>query len=109
MRELLSVNAAVLPLFRDSGIAKGTGVAMPDLRQIVNEYVRKNELCPPDAPDKSQVRMNPEIAAILLEKGENNVVQLTWNQIFQRLPKKMGQCYSLEYPGQPPIFKKVGT
>jgi len=108
VRELLSVNASVLPLFRDAGITKGTGVTIPDLRKVVTEYVRKNELCPPDAPDKSRVAMNPELAAILLEKGENNVVALTWNQIFQRLPKKMGQCYSLEYPGQPPIFKKGG-
>jgi len=108
VREMLSVNASVLPLFRDAGVTKGTGVSMPDMRRIVTDYVRKNDLCPADAADKSRVKMNPEIAGILLEKGENNVVELTWNQIFQRLPKKMGQCYSLEYPGQPPIFKKGG-
>ena len=90
---MLSVNASVLPLFRDAGVTKGTGVSMPDMRRIVTDYVRKNDLCPADAADKSRVKMNPEIAGILLEKGENNVVELTWNQIFQRLPKKMGQCY----------------
>jgi len=108
VKELLSVNAGVLPLFRDAGVPKGTGLAMPDIRRIVTDYVRRNDLCPPDSADKSRVTMNPEMAGILLEKGENNVVQLTWNQIFQRLPKKMGQCYSLEYPGQPPIIKKGG-
>jgi len=108
VKEMLSVNANVLPLFRDAGLTKGTGVSAADMRKIVTDYVRRNELCPVDAADKSRVKMNPEIAGILLEKGENDVVELTWNQIFQRLPKKMGQCYSLEYPGMPPIFKKGG-
>ena len=90
---MLSVNATVLPLFRNAGVSKGAGVTPSDMRKIVTEYVRQNELCPADAADKSRVKMNPEIAGILLEKGENNVFELTWNQIFQRLPKKMGQCY----------------
>ena len=94
VKEMLSINANVLPLFKDAGLTKGAGVTMPDMRSVVTEYVRKNDLGPAaDAADKSRVKLNPEMAGILLEKGENNVVELTWNQIFTRLPKKMGQCY----------------
>ncbi|XP_052685586.1 eukaryotic translation initiation factor 2D-like [Crassostrea angulata] len=102
--EMLSFNAAVLPLVKELGMQKGSAVTGSELRNIINEYVRKNNL--QDEKNKSKVTLDPLLASIVLNKGENDVTQLRWDDLTSRIAGKMQNVFKVEFQGQPPIIRK---
>uniref|UniRef100_A0A669CM71 Eukaryotic translation initiation factor 2D n=1 Tax=Oreochromis niloticus TaxID=8128 RepID=A0A669CM71_ORENI len=81
---LYSVSARLEPLFLNANKRKGATLHPAEVRSIVTEYVKSNEL-------KSEYQ---------------EVVSLKWDDLFSRTLGRMQECYQAVFPGQPPIIKK---
>nr|XP_046253557.1 eukaryotic translation initiation factor 2D isoform X2 [Scatophagus argus] len=102
---LYSVSARVEPLFMDANKRKGAILQPTEVRNIVTEYVKKNELV--DENNKNYVTINPALCDCLLEKSEyQEVDSLKWDDLFSRTLGRMQECYQVVFPGQAPIIKK---
>ncbi|XP_042347858.1 eukaryotic translation initiation factor 2D [Plectropomus leopardus] len=102
---LYSVSARLEPLFLDAKKRKGTILQPAEVRHIVTEYVKTNELV--DENNKNYVTINPTLCDCLLEKSEYQEVQfLKWDDLFSRTLGRMQECYQVVFPGQAPITKK---
>ncbi|XP_044067813.1 eukaryotic translation initiation factor 2D [Siniperca chuatsi] len=102
---LYSVSARLEPLFLDVNKRKGTILQPAEVRNIVTEYVKKNELV--DENNKNYVTINPTLCDCLLEKSEYQEVEsLKWDDLFSRTLGRMQECYQVVFPGQAPIKKK---
>eukprot|EP00064_Thunnus_orientalis_P001949 superscaffoldBa00000133_g1953 len=102
---LYSVSARLEPLFVDSNKRKGTILQPTEVRGIVTEYVKKNELV--DKINKNYVTINPTLCDCLLEKSEYQEIEsLKWDDLFSRTLGKMQECYQVVFPGQAPLIKK---
>ena len=94
--ELVLVTDVVKPIF--PGLPKGKGMNKSEARAAVKEYVLKENLQNPN--DKRSVTLNPILAGIVLGKGENSVVSLTWEEVYNRVLQKMPPGYSMEFPAK---------
>uniref|UniRef100_A0A3B4UQH6 Eukaryotic translation initiation factor 2D n=1 Tax=Seriola dumerili TaxID=41447 RepID=A0A3B4UQH6_SERDU len=84
---------------------KGAILQPVEVRNIVTEYVKKNELV--DGNNKNYVTINPTLCDCLLEKSEYQEVEsLKWDDLFSRTLRRMQECYQVVFPGQTPIIKK---
>ncbi|XP_034552244.1 eukaryotic translation initiation factor 2D [Notolabrus celidotus] len=102
---LYSVPARLEPLFLDANKRKGMILQPAEVRHIVTEYVKNNELV--DENNKNFVTINPTLCDCLLEKSEyQEVDSLKWDDLFSRTLGRMQECYEVVYPGQAPIRKK---
>nr|XP_019951500.1 PREDICTED: eukaryotic translation initiation factor 2D [Paralichthys olivaceus] len=102
---LYSVSARLESLFLDANKRKGTILQPAEVRGIITEYVKKNELV--DEINKNYVTINPTLCDCLLEKSEYHEVEsLKWDDLFSRTMGRMQECYEVVYPGQRPIIKK---
>ncbi|XP_013871812.1 eukaryotic translation initiation factor 2D [Austrofundulus limnaeus] len=102
---LYSVSARLEPLFLDAKKRKGSTMNAAEVRSIITEYVKKNELV--DENNKNFVIINPTLCDCLLEKSEYQEVEaLKWDDLFSRTLGRMQECYQLIFPGQAPIIKK---
>ncbi|XP_040911562.1 eukaryotic translation initiation factor 2D [Toxotes jaculatrix] len=102
---LYSVSARVEALFLDANKRKGTILQPAEVRNIVTEYVKKNELV--NENNKNFVTINPTLCDCLLEKSEYQEVEsLKWDDLFSRTLGRMQECYQVVFPGQTPIIKK---
>ncbi|XP_019123305.1 eukaryotic translation initiation factor 2D [Larimichthys crocea] len=102
---LYSVSARLEPLFLEANKRKGTILQPVEVRTIVTEYVKKNELV--DEINKNYVTINPTLCDCLLEKSEYQEIEsLKWDDLFSRTLGRMQECYQVVFPGQPPIKKK---
>ncbi|XP_040007517.1 eukaryotic translation initiation factor 2D [Xiphias gladius] len=102
---LYSVSARLEPLFLDANKRKGTILQPAEVRSIVMEYVKKNELVVEN--NKNYVTINPTLCDCLLEKSEYQEVEsLKWDDLFSRTLGRMQECYQVMFPGQTPIIKK---
>uniref|UniRef100_A0A8C9VTE2 Eukaryotic translation initiation factor 2D n=1 Tax=Scleropages formosus TaxID=113540 RepID=A0A8C9VTE2_SCLFO len=94
---LYVVSARLEPLFQDSQKRKGAVLSPEEVRTIITEYVKKNELV--DEHNKNFININPALCDCLLEKSEyQEVEKLKWDDLFT--------SYKLLFPGQEPIIKK---
>ncbi|CAL8276057.1 unnamed protein product [Boreogadus saida] len=102
---LYSVSARVEPLFREANKRKGTVLQPGEVRTIITEYVKANELV--DENNKNYVHINPILCDCLLEKSEYHEVSiLKWDDLFSRTLSKMQECSQFVIAGQQPIMKK---
>ncbi|XP_055748996.1 eukaryotic translation initiation factor 2D [Salvelinus fontinalis] len=102
---LYSVSSRLEPLFQDAKKRKGTVLQPSEVRAIITDYVKRNELV--DENNKNYVIINPILCDCLLEKSEYQEVEaLKWDDLFSRTLYKMQHCHQLVFPGQPPIVKK---
>ncbi|MED6241137.1 hypothetical protein ATANTOWER_031751 [Ataeniobius toweri] len=102
---LYSVSSRLEPLFLDTNKRKGTTMHPAEVRSIVTDYVKKNELV--DENNKNYVTINPTLCDCLLEKSEYQEVEsLKWDDLFSRTLGRMQECYQVVFPGQAPIVKK---
>ncbi|XP_068189560.1 eukaryotic translation initiation factor 2D isoform X1 [Antennarius striatus] len=102
---LYSVNARVEPLFLDANIRKGTVLQPAEVRSVVTEYVKRNELV--DEINKNYVTINPVLCDCLLEKSEyQNVESVKWDDLFSRTLGLMQECSQIVFPGKTPVMKK---
>ncbi|XP_035236797.1 eukaryotic translation initiation factor 2D [Anguilla anguilla] len=102
---LYSVSARLQPLFEDSQKRKGAVLSAGEVRTIITEYVKKNELV--DEINKNYVTINPILCDCLLEKSEyQEVDKLKWDDLFSRTLDRMQHCHQLVFPGRQPIIRK---
>ncbi|XP_043102065.1 eukaryotic translation initiation factor 2D [Puntigrus tetrazona] len=102
---LYGVTARLEPLFQDAQKKKGTPLKANEVRNIITEYVKKNELV--HETNKNYVNINPTLCDCLLEKSEyQEVEKLKWDDLFSRTLSRMQACHELLFPGQPPVVKK---
>uniref|UniRef100_H3DKM1 Eukaryotic translation initiation factor 2D n=1 Tax=Tetraodon nigroviridis TaxID=99883 RepID=H3DKM1_TETNG len=102
---LYSVSARTEPLFLDANKRKGAVLQPSEVRNIITEYVKKNELV--DVNNKNYVTINPTLCDCLLEKSEfQEVDSLKWDDLFSRTLGRMQECYQLVFPGHTPVVKK---
>ncbi|XP_069580177.1 eukaryotic translation initiation factor 2D [Brachyistius frenatus] len=102
---LYSVSARLEPLFQDVNKRKGTILHAAEVRSIVTDYVKNNELV--DDNNKNYVTINPTLCDCLLEKSEyQDVESLKWDDLFSRTLGRMQGCHQVVIPGQAPIIKK---
>ncbi|KAM4562849.1 eukaryotic translation initiation factor 2D [Odontesthes bonariensis] len=102
---LYSVTARLEPLFLDADKRKGATMHPAEVRSIVTEYVKANELV--DGNNKNYVTINPTLCDCLLEKSEYQEVEsLKWDDLFGRTLGRMQECYQVIFPGQAPRIKK---
>merc|ERR1711913_8995 len=72
--------------------------------KILTDYAKTNSLQVEN--NKGLVKLNPILAEIALVKGENNIMEMKWEDLQKRVVSKMSNGYSLEFPGQPPMTYK---
>uniref|UniRef100_A0A8B9GVU3 Eukaryotic translation initiation factor 2D n=1 Tax=Astyanax mexicanus TaxID=7994 RepID=A0A8B9GVU3_ASTMX len=102
---LYGVTARLQPLFQDTHQKKGAVLQASEVRTIITDYVKRNELV--HETNKSYVKINPILCDCLLEKSEYQDVEvLKWDDLFSRTLNKMQACHQLLFPGQPPVVKK---
>uniref|UniRef100_A0A3Q2XQQ8 Eukaryotic translation initiation factor 2D n=1 Tax=Hippocampus comes TaxID=109280 RepID=A0A3Q2XQQ8_HIPCM len=102
---LYSVSARLQPLFQDADKKKGVALQPAEVRNIVTEYVKKNDLV--DETNKNYVRINPTLCDCLLDKSEYQDIEiLKWDELFSRTLGRMQECYQIVFPGQTPRVKK---
>ncbi|XP_077401107.1 eukaryotic translation initiation factor 2D isoform X2 [Vanacampus margaritifer] len=102
---LYSVSARLQPLFQDASKRKGAALQAAEVRSIVTEYVKKNDLV--DETNKNYVRIDPTLCDCLLEKSEYQEIEtLKWDDLFSRTLGRMQECYQIAFPGQTALIKK---
>ncbi|XP_054652345.1 eukaryotic translation initiation factor 2D isoform X3 [Dunckerocampus dactyliophorus] len=103
---LYSVSTRLEPLFQDANKRKGMILQPAEVRSIVTDYVKMNDLV--DENNKnSYVIINPTLCDCLLEKSEyQDIISFKWDDLFSRTLERMQQCYQIVFPGQKPVIKK---
>ncbi|KAF7695022.1 eukaryotic translation initiation factor 2D [Silurus meridionalis] len=102
---LYAVTARLEPLFQDAKKKKGTVLQASEVRSIITDYVKRNELV--HEINKSYVNISPVLCDCLLEKSEyQEVGTLKWDDLFSRTLSRMQSCHQLQFPGQVPVVRK---
>jgi len=92
--ELFAVTANVLKLFKTADIAKGTGLTVQQIRQILTNYVKTNEL-------KGDAGGFVKLDAVLKEISSCKGEQVAWEELQQNILSKMSPAYSLKFGDTP--------
>lgn len=103
--EMRIVKDLVLPVFKDFGYVKGSAIRVNEIRNVVIEYVKKNQLQKEEA-NKGQVQLDPVLAGIVLRPGENNKFFMEWKDLISRVTGKMEVAHQMKLGDQPPVLKK---
>eukprot|EP00090_Calanus_glacialis_P008779 TRINITY_DN17125_c0_g1_i2.p1 TRINITY_DN17125_c0_g1~~TRINITY_DN17125_c0_g1_i2.p1 ORF type:complete len:597 (-),score=222.65 TRINITY_DN17125_c0_g1_i2:88-1878(-) len=96
--ELYTVTANVLKLFKTANIGKGKGLTAQEVRQVLTEYVKANQL-KSDTP--GMVRLDELLAEVVMAKGDNSSKEMKWEDLQQFTISKMSPGYSLQFQGEP--------
>lgn len=105
IKPLYCVPASMTLLFQESGHKKGSALEASEVRTIVINYAKKNNLV--DADNKNLVKLDPILCDCILEKNEQHtVMKLPWDSLLTRCLEKLQPAYQVTFPGQEPIVKK---
>uniref|UniRef100_A0A8I5TJM9 Eukaryotic translation initiation factor 2D n=1 Tax=Pongo abelii TaxID=9601 RepID=A0A8I5TJM9_PONAB len=105
IKPLYCVPASMTLLFQESGHKKGSFLEGSEVRMIVINYAKKNDLV--DADNKNLVKLDPILCDCILEKNEQHtVMKLPWDSLLTRCLEKLQPAYQVTFPGQEPIVKK---
>ncbi|KAM9110626.1 eukaryotic translation initiation factor 2D isoform 5-T5 [Megaptera novaeangliae] len=94
---------------------KGSILEGSEVRTIVINYAKKNDLVDADnkkkadvcLPSRGLVKLDPILCDCILEKGEQHtVMKLPWDSLLNRCLEKLQPAYQVTFPGQEPIVKK---
>ncbi|MBZ3880683.1 Eukaryotic translation initiation factor 2D [Sciurus carolinensis] len=105
IKPLYCVPASMTLLFQESGHKKGSMLEGSEVRTVIIDYAKKNELV--DAHNKNLVKLDPILCDCILEKNEQHtVMKLPWDSLLTRCMEKLQPAYQVTFPGQEPIVKK---
>ncbi|XP_025253703.1 eukaryotic translation initiation factor 2D isoform X2 [Theropithecus gelada] len=105
IKPLYCVPASMTLLFQESGHKKGSFLEGSEVRMIIINYAKKNDLV--DADNKNLVKLDPILCDCILEKNEQHtVMKLPWDSLLTRCLEKLQPAYQVTFPGQEPIVKK---
>lgn len=103
--EMHTITAAVLPLFKAAKLGKGAAVTSVQIRRVITDYVKSNELQSPN--NKNAVTLDPTLTDVLLNRSEmSSTSTLRWEDIMNRCIDRMKPAYQIKFPGQAPVIKK---
>lgn len=100
------VSAVTLPLFSEFGYRKGDPLALNEIRTQVTNYVKNHELLVADQP--RMVILDPLLHRAMYDKGSNNILQASWEDVFKKVISKMQACHQLKFKGMTPIIRSGG-
>ncbi|KAF3823148.1 hypothetical protein GH733_010584 [Mirounga leonina] len=84
IKPLYCVPASMTLLFQESGHKKGSVLEGAEVRTIIINYAKKNDLV--DADNKNLVKLDPILCDCILEKNEQHtVLKLPWDSLLTRL------------------------
>ncbi|ETN81701.1 hypothetical protein NECAME_08326 [Necator americanus] len=95
---LEEVTDAVLPVLKCRGFAKGQLLEGGEVRQIVTDYVKKEEL-----HNGKIVRLNPILAQVTRISDECT----DWNTLIQKVQSKMTKTFVLRMPDGRELIRKI--
>ncbi|ELK03296.1 eukaryotic translation initiation factor 2D isoform X1 [Pteropus alecto] len=105
IKPLYCVPASMTLLFQESGHKKGSVLEGGEVRTIIINYAKKNDLV--DADNKNLVKLDPILCDCILEKSEQHTdMKLPWDSLLTRCLEKLQPAYQVTFPGQEPIVKK---
>uniref|UniRef100_A0A2K5QQX0 Eukaryotic translation initiation factor 2D n=1 Tax=Cebus imitator TaxID=2715852 RepID=A0A2K5QQX0_CEBIM len=105
IKPLYCVPASMTLLFQESGHKKGSFLEGSEVRTIIINYAKKNDLV--DADNKNLVKLDPILCDCIVEKNEQHtVMKLPWDSLLARCLEKLQPAYQVTFPGQEPIVKK---
>uniref|UniRef100_A0ABI7ZKQ8 Ligatin n=1 Tax=Felis catus TaxID=9685 RepID=A0ABI7ZKQ8_FELCA len=105
IKSLYCVPASMTLLFQESGHKKGSILEGGEVRTIIINYVKRNDLV--DADNKNLVKLDPILCDCILEKNEQHtIMKLPWDSLLTRCLEKLQPVYQVTFPGQEPIVKK---
>ncbi|XP_059509355.1 eukaryotic translation initiation factor 2D isoform X2 [Stegostoma tigrinum] len=105
IKSFYRVSSKLIPLFEHADLKKDAVLSNADVRSIITNYVKSNELI--DDYNKNYVTINPTLCDCILEKSEyHNVTKLTWDDLFSRCLRSLQECHEVTFPGQKPVVRK---
>ncbi|XP_028620519.1 eukaryotic translation initiation factor 2D isoform X1 [Grammomys surdaster] len=105
IKSLYCVPANMTQLFLESGHKKGSTLEGSEVRRIITDYAKRNNLV--DADNRNLVKLDPILCDCILEKNEqHSVMKLPWDCLLTRCLKNLQPAYQVTFPGQEPILKK---
>ncbi|XP_075385676.1 eukaryotic translation initiation factor 2D isoform X1 [Tenrec ecaudatus] len=105
IHSLYCVPASMTLLFQESGHRKGSFLEGSEVRKVIINYAKRNDLV--DADNKNLVKLDPILSDCLLEKNEQHtVLTLPWDSLLTRCLDKLQSAYQVTFPGQEPIVRK---
>ncbi|XP_027727671.1 eukaryotic translation initiation factor 2D [Vombatus ursinus] len=105
IESLYCIPASMTSLFQAAGHKKGSTLSGSEVRAIIIDYAKKNNLV--DADNKNLVKMDPILCDCILEKAEQNtILKLPWDKLIERCLQRLKPAYQVTFYGQEPIVKK---
>ncbi|NWI17527.1 EIF2D factor, partial [Crypturellus soui] len=102
---LYGVSAKMIPLFQESGHRKGSILSSSEVRNIVINYVKANELV--DETNKNFVKVNAILCDCLLDKSEQDeITNLKWDDLLSRCLERLQPLHQVTFFGQEPVVRK---
>ncbi|NXJ12944.1 EIF2D factor, partial [Odontophorus gujanensis] len=102
---LYGVSAKMVPLFQESGHRKGSILSSSEVRNIIVNYVKMNELV--DETNKNFVKVNAILCDCLLDKSEQDEIShLKWDDLLSRCLERLQPLHQVTFFGQEPIVRK---
>ncbi|KAG2467923.1 EIF2D factor, partial [Polypterus senegalus] len=102
---IYGVSSKLALLFQNSQHKKGDLLTATEVRTIVTDYVKTNELV--HTENKNYINVNPILCDCLLDKSEQHETEvLKWDDLFSRCLDRMQPYHQLMFPDQPPIIRK---
>ncbi|NXI54009.1 EIF2D factor, partial [Chloroceryle aenea] len=102
---LYGVSTKMIPLFQESGHKKGSALSSGEVRNVIINYVKTNELV--DETDKNFVKVNAVLCDCLLEKSEQEEIShLKWDDLLSRCLERLQPLHQVTFFGQEPVVRK---
>ncbi|KFV64827.1 Eukaryotic translation initiation factor 2D, partial [Dryobates pubescens] len=102
---LYGVSAKMIPLFQESGHKKGSILSSSEVRNIIINYVKANELV--DETNNNLVKVNAILCDCLLDKSEQDEVSnLKWDELLSRCLERLQPLHQVTFYGQEPLVRK---
>ncbi|XP_029428819.1 eukaryotic translation initiation factor 2D [Rhinatrema bivittatum] len=102
---LYGISAKMLPLFQETGRRKGDVLSSSDVRSVVINYVKTNELV--DEENKNFVSIDPILCDCVLEKSEqSDTTRLKWEDLLSRCMERLQPFHQVTFHGQKPLVRK---
>ncbi|NXM78845.1 EIF2D factor, partial [Serilophus lunatus] len=102
---LYGVSTKMIPLFQESGHRKGSILSSSEVRNIIINYVKTNELV--HETNKNFVKVNAILCDCLLDKSEQDEIShLKWDDLLSRCLERLQPLHQVTFFGQDPVVRK---
>uniref|UniRef100_A0A8C3Y8N1 Eukaryotic translation initiation factor 2D n=1 Tax=Catharus ustulatus TaxID=91951 RepID=A0A8C3Y8N1_CATUS len=102
---LYGVSTKMMPLFQESGHKKGSILSSSEVRNVIINYVKSNELV--DETNKNFVKVNAILCDCLLDKSEQDEIShLKWDELLSRCLERLQPLHQVTFSGQEPVVRK---